>query len=73
MKKIIIIIFIMLSSCASYKGSNEFISPEENIIQYIQEFPGKTKDVLFLNTNSWYVEAFNSAKAVMEFGDKEQG
>jgi len=39
----------------------------------IIEIEGLSKDQLYIKTNEWFVEAFNSAESVIEFQDKEAG
>ncbi len=60
---------LLITSCASTGASGAV--PDE--MQYIVEVPDKTKDELFIATNSWAVDTFNSAEAVIEFSDKDAG
>lgn len=39
----------------------------------IIEVPGQSKDNLYVRTNIWFVENFNSAESVIQFSDKEAG
>ena len=43
------------------------------LFEQIIDVPNNTKDQLYVEVNSWFVETFNSAESVIEFQDKEAG
>ncbi len=65
---VLIIALIIMAGCAS--TSNENVVDEMSVVV---EVPGKTADELFVLANSWAVDIFNSAEAVIEFSDKDAG
>src|SRR5690625_6988668 len=77
MKKLItliitaVIISPFLSSCGTMMGAKA--DESERSIDEIIEAPGMKKDDLYIRTNGWFVETFNSPESVIEFQDKEAG
>ncbi len=61
------ITLIFLSACATQQ-----LTEEQKTISIVKEAKG-SKDELFDATKIWIAETFNSAKAVIEFADKEKG
>lgn len=68
---VLLISISLLTSCATMMGTKA--SPEMRIFEKIIDIPDKTKNELYINANSWFVENFNSAESVIEFQDKESG
>ena len=64
----LLVALFVVSGCAS--TSNENVVDEMNVVV---EVPNKTADELFVLANSWAVDTFNSAEAVIEFSDKDAG
>lgn len=77
MKKLIaltftaVLILPFLSSCGTMMGAKA--DESERSIDEIIEAPGMKKDDLYIRTNGWFVETFNSPESVIEFQDKEAG
>ena len=73
MSKYFFIIFslIILQSCSTMMGTTA--NPELRSMENIIEFPNLNKDQIYIKSNTWFVETFNSAKSVIEFSDKESG
>lgn len=71
MKKLNIIVLVvftlLLASCTTIKTS------EVKGVTKVIEVSGASKDELFVKASSWLVDAFNSAKSVIQFSDKEAG
>ena len=71
MKKLNIIVLVvftlLLASCTTIKPS------EVKGVTKVVEVSGASKDELFVKASSWLVDAFNSAKSVIQFSDKEAG
>lgn len=71
MKKLNIIVLVvftlLLASCTTIKTS------EVKGVTKVVEVSGASKDELFVKASSWLVDAFNSAKSVIQFSDKEAG
>ena len=61
------IVILLSISCATINPS------EVKGMTKIVEAPGASKDELFVKASSWLVDAFNSAKSVIQFSDKEAG
>lgn len=62
---------VVFSSCASLTGAK---APEEQrSYEQICEFEGQSKDDLFVKVNTWFVDAFNNPKSVIQYSDKEAG
>lgn len=73
MKRILMalpILTILLTGCP---GIPKMLTEEESIIQKIVEVPGYTKDQIFERSKMWIAENFKSAKAVLEYENKENG
>lgn len=65
---IVLVVFVLLlASCTTIKTS------EVKGVTKVVEVPGESKDELFVKASSWMVDAFNSAKNVIQFSDKEAG
>lgn len=72
MKKLLMVLAIALlviTGCASTEDIENAVSEMSVVI----EAEGKSADELFVLANSWAVDTFNSAEAVIEFSDKESG
>lgn len=65
----ITLLITSLFSCAVNKGFTEADKEQE----HIYEFPGMTKDQLYIASNTWMVDIFRSAESVIQFSDKEDG
>ena len=65
---LLLIALFLVTGCAT--TSTENVVSEMNAIV---EVPTKTADELFVLANSWAVDTFNSAEAVIEFSDKDAG
>lgn len=70
MKNLSFVVLILLTACSTTK---EILN--ENLKQYEEtvNIPGKSKNDLYLQVNTWFVESFRSAESVIEFSDKEAG
>ena len=74
MKKIsfyLVILVIFLSGCAGLGGKIANEADKEYIS--ILTVPGKSKDQLYVNANTWFVDIFNSAESVIQYQDKDAG
>ncbi len=68
---IVAVLSTFLYSCASMMGA---VAPEEaRRYERIIEVPNHTKSDIYVKTNAWFVETFNSAESVIEFQDRESG
>ena len=61
------IVVLLSISCATINPS------EVKGTTKVVEVSGASKDELFVKASSWLVDAFNSAKSVIQFSDKEAG
>lgn len=73
-KKIFVTFFILISfsfiiSCATTTPATR----EQMNHEFVVEYPGLTKDVIFERTMTWIANNFRSAKQVIEYSDKEAG
>ena len=66
---LVMAICLMMVSCASLVPVT---SPEDSFEQVL-EFPGLSKDDLYLCANTWFVMTFTDAESVIQFSDKEGG
>ena len=73
MKKLLLLFFVLVlfNGCASMYGPNAPV--EMRSFEKIIEIPNVTKDEIYVKSNSWFVETFNSAESVIEYQDKEAG
>ena len=62
---------IMSNGCGTMMGAKADESLRS--MEIIYEYPGKTKEQLYITANTWFVEVFNSSESVIEFQDKESG
>lgn len=71
MKKLIMMLaaVVMLSGCAGH----QIMSQNEMQIQRVVEVPNTPKGVMFDKSRMWYATAFNSANAVIQYENKENG
>jgi len=71
LKKIIIILGVisLLSGCAGMKPLTE----EQKSIERVVTLENVSQDVIFERTKMWIAENFVSAKAVLEYEDKDKG
>ena len=58
-------------SCSPQYGKK--VAEEQRSIEKIISVPDTDKDDLYIKANSWAVDAFTSAKSVIQFQDKEAG
>ena len=67
--------FSFLSSCSPISYASMTDDQRKEIESYVKivEAPNNTKSELFAKVNTWAVENFNKADAVIEFADKETG
>ncbi|NKI28187.1 DUF4468 domain-containing protein [Arenibacter sp. 6A1] len=68
MKKYVILLSILLSSCYTYERIPITMEPIDRTIMV-----DGTKNDLFVKANNWMVEIFTSPKSVIQFSDKEAG
>jgi hypothetical protein len=66
---ILVLVALIQAGCASMQP----ITDTERTFDAVYEVPGFTKDQIFNSTKIWIAENFRSAKAVLEFENKEQG
>ena len=71
MKKVVysIILLLVLAGCASMQQ----VDQSENYFERIVHATGVPKDKIYNSTKMWVAENFRSAKAVLEYEDKESG
>ncbi len=62
-------LLLLLTSCAGL----EPVPDSERTFEGVFEAPGFTKDQIFTATRIWIAENFRSAKAVVEYENKEEG
>lgn len=67
----ILVIILTTSGCGMMMGAKA--SPEMRSFEQIIEITGMPKNKIYIKTNSWFVETFNSAESVIEFSDKDAG
>jgi len=69
MKRIAFLLFIavLLAGCSSVPYS-EISGPYQKIVEL-----GKTKADIFNSSMQWVAQSFKSAKAVIQYSDKESG
>lgn len=65
----LLIVLLSFSGCVSQQVATK----EEITHEYIVEYPGLTKDLIFNRTLKWIANNFRSAKQVIEYQDKEAG
>jgi Domain of unknown function (DUF4468) with TBP-like fold len=73
MKSLLICTTISLSVLLCGCVSQQMATKEEMTHEYIIEYPGLTKDVIFTRTLKWIANNFKSAKHVIEYQDKDAG
>jgi len=75
MKKILIIILFIYSAILCY--GQESIFNDKGKLEYSEVIntndSNNSKELVFLKAKSWFVETYNSSKAVLEIEDKELG
>lgn len=72
MKKILVLIFVIaISSCVIHRTSP--IDTNLRTYEKVIDLPEKSKEDIFVLSNKWMVETFNSAQSVIEYSDKEAG
>jgi len=69
MKFLIIASAVALTGCAAMQP----VAETEKTIEVITETPSFTKDQIFTGSKVWIAENFKSAKAVIEYENKEEG
>jgi len=69
MKQILIMIFVFLAGCAGLQP----IADADRTFERIVEAPGYSKEQIFNGTKIWIAENFKSAKAVLEYENKDAG
>ena len=65
---VIISALVLLASCATLDPESSF-----EIQQTVVEVEEASSDELFVRANEWMTQAFNSAKAVIQYSDKDAG
>ena len=65
---IILLGFLIFQSCATSTPYLEGV-PKNRVVKV----DGKTKNQLYIRSNTWMVESFNNAESVIQFKDKEDG
>ena len=68
---VLMITGILLTGCATMGGGQA--TADMLVLTEIVEVPGVSKDDLFVRANSWMVDTFRSAEAVIQYTDKEAG
>jgi hypothetical protein len=68
MKLVLSVIFLFIVSCASVP-----LTEEDRTIEKVFDAPGYSKDQVFDATKIWVAENFRSAKAVLEYENKDAG
>lgn len=71
MKILFMVCLLMLAGCVS--ANYEVMPNEQMVVLKIIEIPGKKKDELFELSKIWITKNFKSAKAVVEYENKETG
>jgi len=69
MKLILVMIFVFLTGCAGLQP----IVDADRTFERIVEAPGYSKEQIFNGTKIWIAENFKSAKAVLEYENKDTG
>ena len=69
MKLISVIIFVFLAGCAGLQP----VSDADRTFERVVEAPGYSKEQIFDGTKIWIAENFKSAKAVLEYENKDSG
>jgi len=69
MKLILIMIVVFLTGCAGLQP----IADADRTFERIVEAPGYSKEQIFNGTKIWIAENFKSAKAVLEYENKDAG
>jgi hypothetical protein len=68
------IIFTILAAMLLHGCSTvQYVPENERRIERVIEASGWSKNKLYVKTNAWFVETFNSAESVIEYQDKEDG
>lgn len=73
MKKLLTLLLLplLLIGCATMMGAE---APSEmRTMEKIIKIPNTSQDEIYIKSNSWFVETFNSAESVIQFQDKESG
>lgn len=68
-KVLMVVLAIMVSGCAGMLP----IAEADRTFNAVFETPGSSKDKIFNATKVWIAENFRSAKAVIEYENKEEG
>lgn len=68
-KALMVVLAIMVSGCAGMQP----IAEADRTFNAVFETPGSSKDKIFTATKVWIAENFRSAKAVIEYENKEEG
>lgn len=69
MKLIFFMIFLFLTGCAGLQP----ITDADRTFERVVEAPGCSKEQIFNGTKIWIAENFKSAKAVLEYENKDMG
>lgn len=69
MRKLITVAMLLLSGCAASIP----VSNEDLTYQTIIEVPSTPKDAIFEKSKQWIAQTFRSAKAVVEYDNREEG
>jgi len=76
MKKLFIMglmVMVMVVGMVGCAGMQPIAESEKGPIEYIVEIQGHEKDHIYDSTKMWIAENFKSAKAVIEYADKDTG
>lgn len=69
LRALLVIVAAVLSGCAGMQP----VAEADRTIEGVFEAPGASKDQVFSATKIWIAENFRSAKAVIEYENKEEG
>lgn len=67
------ILFMILSITILITGCALLEKAQESEITYVESIPSKTKEQIFNGAKIWIAESFRSAKAVIEYENKDEG
>lgn len=62
-------IAVLLAGCAAAMP----VADQDKTIQQVYDVPGTSQDQIFTGAKTWVAETFNSAKAVIEYDNRDEG
>ena len=67
----LLVVLMVTNGCGLMSG----VKADETLrtMEVIFDYPNKTNDQLYILSNTWFVEYFNSDESNIEFQDKENG